>query len=63
MDEDWENKLKEKHLPDIKCFHSSLKSTKRSDDDYEYAKEIYKYFGCKIIGHYNDWYVKAMYYS
>ena len=39
MDEDWENKL-----PDIKYFHSSLNNTEFSDDDFNYAKEIYKYF-------------------
>ena len=37
MDEELEKKLEEKHLPDIKCFHSSLNNTKCSDDDYEYA--------------------------
>ena len=42
MDEDWENKLKEKELPDIEYFHSSLSNTKCSTDDYKYAKEIYK---------------------
>ena len=35
IDEDWENKLKEKELPDIKYFHSSL--NKYSVNDYNYA--------------------------
>ena len=47
MDEDWENKLKEKELLGIEYFHSSLSNTKCSIDDYNYAKEIYKIFGCK----------------
>ena len=59
MDEDWENKLKEKELPDIKYFHSSLTNTKCSIDDYSYAKEIYNYFNCKNIKDYNDLYVKT----
>ena len=49
MDENWKNKIKEKELPDIKYFHSSLSNTKCSDEDYSYAKEIYKYFGCENI--------------
>ena len=59
MDEDWENKSKEKELPDIKYFHSILTNTKRSMDDYRYAKEIYNYFNCKNIKDYNDLYVKT----
>ena len=47
MDEDWENKLKEKELPDIKYFHSSL--NKYSVNDYNYAKGIYNYFSCGDI--------------
>ena len=34
-------------------------STKFSIDDYKYAKEIYKLFGCKKIKDYNDLYVKT----
>ena len=59
MDEDWENKLKEKELPDIEYFHSSLSNTKCSNDDYNYAKEIYKLSGCKKINNYNNLYVKT----
>ena len=59
MDEDWENKLKEKQLPDIEYFHSSLSNTKCSNDDYNYEKEIYKLFGCKKIKDYNNLYVKT----
>ena len=40
MDEDWENKLKQKELTDIKYFQSSLNNIKCSVDDYNYAKEI-----------------------
>ena len=59
MAEDWENKLKEKELLDIKYFYSSLNNTKCSVDDYNYAKELYKYFSCEDICNYNDLYVKA----
>ena len=41
MDENWENKLKEKELPDIKYIHSSLNNTKCSTDDYHYAEQIF----------------------
>ena len=59
MVEDWENKLKQKELPDIKYFHSSLNNTKSSTDDYSYVKEIYNYFDCEEISDYNNWYVKT----
>ena len=59
MDEDWKNKLKEKELPDIIYFHSSLRNTKCSIDDYNYAKEIYNYFDCKNTKDCNDLYVKT----
>ena len=59
MDKDWENKLKEKELPNIEYFHRSLTSTKGSIDDYNYAKEIYKLFGCKKIKDCNNLYVKT----
>ena len=51
MDEDWENKIKKKKLPDIRYFHSTLNNTECSDDDYNYEKEIYKYFDCEDICH------------
>ena len=59
MDEDWENKLKEKKLPDIKYFHSSLNKTKCPTYGYNYAQEVYKYFNCKEITDYSDLYVKT----
>ena len=59
MDEDWENKLKEEKSPDIKYFHSTQNNTECSDDDYNYAKEIYKYFDCENICDYNDLYIKC----
>ena len=57
IDEDWQNNLKEKKLPDIKYFNSSLNNTKCSIDDYNYAEEIHKYFKCKEFTDYNDLYV------
>ena len=59
MHEDCKNKFKQKELPDIKYFHSSLNNIKRSFDDYNYAKEIYNYFGCEEISDYNDLYIKT----
>ena len=59
MDENWENKSEEKKLPNIEYFHSSLSNTNFSIDDYNYAKEIYNFFGCKKIKDYNNLYVKT----
>ena len=59
MDEDWENELKQKELPDIKYFHSSLNNTKCLPDSYNHEREIFNYFGCKEITDYNDLYVKT----
>ena len=59
MDEDWENKLKEKEFLNIRYFHSSLNNTRCSVDDYNYAKEIHKYFSFEDICNYNDLYVKT----
>ena len=51
MDENWEKRLKEKELPNIEYFNSSLSNTKfntkSSIEDYNYAKETYNFFGCK----------------
>ena len=59
MNENWENKLEEKELPDIKYFNSSLSNTKCCIDDYSYEKEIYNYFKCKNIKDYDDFHVKT----
>ena len=59
MNENWENKLKEKELPDIKYFNSSLSNTKCCINDYSYEKEIYNYFKCKNIKDYDDFHVKT----
>ena len=59
MDENWENKLKEKKLRDIKHFHSILNNRECSDDDYNHARETFNYFGCKEITDYIDLYVKT----
>ena len=36
-----------------------MNNTKCSIDDYNYAKEVYKLFGCKKIKDYNNLYVKT----
>lgn len=59
MDKDWENKLKEKELPNIKYFNSTLTNTKCSQKDYEQAQETFKYFKCKNIEDYNNIYVQS----
>ena len=46
MDEDWKNKLKEKELPNIKYFHSSLSNTECSIDDYADGNETYNCSEC-----------------
>ena len=40
IDENWENKLKEKDLPNTEYFHGRLSHTKCSIKDYNYAKEF-----------------------
>ena len=59
MNEDWENELEKKELPDIECFQSSLSNTKCSVNNYNYPKEVHKLFGCKKIKDYNNLYVKT----
>ena len=59
MDENWKNKLKEKELPDITYFHSSLSNIKCSNEDYSYAKETYKHFKYRNAKDYNDVYVQT----
>ena len=54
-----QNRLKEKELPDIKHFHSSLKNTKCLTNDYNYVQKICDYFDCEEIIDYNDLYIKA----
>ena len=47
MDENWENKSKEKKLPNIEHFHRSVSNTKFSIDDYNYENEIYNFLVVK----------------
>ena len=54
-----EKQLKEKELPDIKYFHSSLSNTICFDKDYSYPKETYNFFKCENIKDYNDVYVQT----
>ena len=52
MDENWKNKLKDKDLPDIKYFQSSVANTKCSSSDYSCAKETFNYFEYKNAKYY-----------
>ena len=49
MDENYKDKLKEKELPDIKYFHSSLTNTKCSSSGYNYAKKLLITLNVKIL--------------
>ena len=60
MDEDCKNKFKQKELPDIKYFHSSLNNTKCLVGDSDSANEIYNYFGCEEIRDYNNYMLRMM---
>ena len=62
MDEDCKNKFKQKELPDIKYFHSSLNNTKCSVGGSDSANEIYNYFGCEEIRDYNNYMLRMMCY-
>ena len=49
---DCETKLKDTQLPDIEHFHSSLKESDISDEDYARAKNVWEEFGCDTLADY-----------
>ena len=53
------DKFKEKELPSIDKFHSSLSNSNISKDDYNHAKKVWDLFKIKNLGEYHDLYVQA----
>ncbi|GBB96236.1 hypothetical protein RclHR1_27070004 [Rhizophagus clarus] len=51
------DRFKETELPPIQEFHSVF-GGKISQEDYEHAQKVWKEFGCKNLGEYNDLYLK-----
>ncbi|GBC02110.1 hypothetical protein RclHR1_04450018 [Rhizophagus clarus] len=47
------DRFKETELPPIQEFHSVF-GGKISQEDYEHAQKVWKEFGCKNLGEYND---------
>lgn len=54
----WE-KLSETSLPPKQSFYSTLTDQDISDDDYDFAKEIWSKFNIKTLGEYSDLYLKT----
>ena len=53
------DKFKEEGLPSIEIFYSKLTGEDISDKDYNHAKNVWKEFKCKTMGHYHDLYLKC----
>ena len=51
------DKFEETNLPTNENFFSKLHQTSISDEDYEYAKEVWKSFKINDLGEYHDFYV------
>ncbi|XP_057339435.1 uncharacterized protein LOC130676942 [Microplitis mediator] len=52
-------KLDDTQLPDKKLFYSKLSDCDISDDDYNYAKQVWDKFNIKTLGEYSDLYLKT----
>ena len=57
MDEKWKSKLKDKQLPNIKHFDSTLNNEKCNQNDYDYVQYIFNSFKCRDLGVYNNLYL------
>ena len=53
------DKFKEKELPAIDTFYSSLSNSNISKDGYNHAKKVWNLFKIKNLVEYHDLYVKA----
>ena len=53
------DKFKEKELPAIGKFYSSLSNSNISKDDYNHAKKVWDLFKINNLGEYHDLYVQA----
>ena len=54
----WE-RFEEEALPGKDAFYNKLKMKKFSGEDYKHAQEVWKAFGCKIVGDYHNLYLKT----
>ena len=54
---DWD-KFKEKKLPPREAFCSKRNMVGVREEDYEYARRVWKEFGLKDLGEYHDLYLK-----
>lgn len=54
----WE-KLNETALPSKEAFYSELSESKISDEDYEFAQNVWSKFNIKTLGEYSDLYMKT----
>ena len=54
----WE-KFEETELPPIEAFYSSLNMSGVSKDDYQHAQHVWKEFGIRNLGEYNDLYLRT----
>ena len=52
IDENFERKFEEPHLPAKECFYDSLKNEALSEKDYSHATEVFAEFGCKNLRDY-----------
>ena len=53
------NKLSETQLPPKEEFYSQLNDEDISDDDYQYAMNVWNTFGCQSLRDYHDLYLKS----
>ena len=53
------DKFKEKSLPSIERFHSSLNMSGIRDSDYEHAQSVWREFGIGNMGEYHDLYLRT----
>ena len=52
IDQDFERKFEEPHLPAKECFYDTLKNEPLSQDDYSHACNVFAEFGCKNLRDY-----------
>ena len=53
------SKLNTSYLPPKKDFYSKLNDTNITDEQYEYAKNVWQEFHCKTMRDYHDLYLKT----
>src|SRR5690606_14686690 len=50
-------KFNETNLPDKKYFYNDLEKEEINDEDYEFAKKVFKLYNCKTLKDYHDLYL------